>query len=70
MAKGKKYEDAARRYDRQRLHTPVEALALVKSLASANFEETVELAVRLGVDPRKPDEMLRGTDRAALRHGP
>ena len=61
MAKGKKYQDAARRYDRQRLHTPAEAVALVKSLASANFEETVEMAVRLGVDPRKPDEMLRGT---------
>jgi large subunit ribosomal protein L1 len=61
MAKGKKYEDAARRYDRQRLHTPTEAVALVKSLASAGFDETVELAVRLGVDPRKADEMLRGT---------
>jgi large subunit ribosomal protein L1 len=61
MAKGKKYSDAARRYDRQRLHTPTEALALVKSLASAGFDETVELAVRLGVDPRKADEMLRGT---------
>jgi large subunit ribosomal protein L1 len=61
MAKGKKFQDAARRYDRQRQHTPTEALALVKSLASATFDETVELAVRLGVDPRKPDEMLRGT---------
>jgi large subunit ribosomal protein L1 len=61
MAKGKKFQDAARRFDRERHHTPTEALALVKSLASAKFEETVELAVRLGVDPRKPDEMLRGT---------
>jgi large subunit ribosomal protein L1 len=61
MAKGKKYNDAARRYDRQRFHTPPEAVALVKSLASAGFDETVELAVRLGVDPRKADEMLRGT---------
>jgi len=61
MAKGKKYQDAARRFDRQRQHTPTEAMALVKSLASANFDETVEVAVRLGVDPRKPDEMLRGT---------
>ena len=61
MAKGKKYNDAARRFDRQRQHSPAEALALVKSLASAGFDETVELAVRLGVDPRKPDEMLRGT---------
>ncbi len=61
MAKGKKYQDAARRFDRQRLHTPAEALALVKSLASANFDESVEVAVRLGVDPRKADEMIRGT---------
>ena len=61
MAKGKKYQDAARRFDRQRQHTPIEALALVKSLASANFDESVEVAVRLGVDPRKADEMIRGT---------
>src|SRR5262245_12804947 len=61
MAKGKKYQDAARRYDRQRLHNPAEAIALVKSLATAGFDETVELAVRLGVDPRKAEEMLRGT---------
>ena len=61
MAKGKKYQDAARRFDRQRQHTPAEALALVKSLASAKFDESVEVAVRLGVDPRKADEMIRGT---------
>ncbi len=61
MAKGKKYQDAARRFDRQRQHTPAEALALVKSLASANFDESVEVAIRLGVDPRKADEMIRGT---------
>ncbi len=61
MAKGKKFQDAARRFDRQRQHTPPEAIALVKSLASAGFDETVELAVRLGVDPRKAEEMLRGT---------
>ena len=61
MAKGKKYEDAARRYDRQRQFAPREALGLVKSLASAKFDESVELAIRLGVDPRKADEMVRGT---------
>jgi len=61
VAKGKKYQDAARRYDRQRQHTPMEGLALVKSLAPAGFDESVELAVRLGVDPRKAEEMLRGT---------
>jgi large subunit ribosomal protein L1 len=58
---GKKYADAAKKFDRDQLFTPAEALALVKSLASANFDETVEFAVRLGVDPRKADQMVRGT---------
>ena len=58
---GKKYEDATKRFDRQRLHTPVEAVDLVKSLAPAKFDETVELAVRLGVDPRKADQIVRCT---------
>jgi len=59
--RGKKYEDASKRYDRQTLHSPVEALDLVKTLAPAKFDETVELAVRLGVDPRKADQIVRGT---------
>jgi large subunit ribosomal protein L1 len=59
--KGKKYLDASRRFDRDRFHTGGEALSIVKTLASAGFDETVELAVRLGVDPRKADEMVRGT---------
>jgi large subunit ribosomal protein L1 len=58
---GKKYRDATRRFDQQQLHGPQEALELVKSLASAKFDETVELAVRLGVDPRKADQIVRGT---------
>jgi large subunit ribosomal protein L1 len=58
---GKKYVDASRRYERERLHTPVEAVDLVKSLAPASFDETVELSVRLGVDPRKADQIVRGT---------
>lgn len=61
MAQGKKYVDAQKRYDRDQLFTPTEALGLVKSLASAKFDETVEVAVRLGVDPRKADQMVRGT---------
>lgn len=61
MVKGKKYVDAARRYDRDHLHEPVEALELVRSLANRNFDETVEAAFRLGVDPRKADQMVRGT---------
>jgi large subunit ribosomal protein L1 len=58
---GKKYKDAAKKFDRDQLFTPSEALAMVKSVASANFDETVEFAVRLGVDPRKADQMVRGT---------
>ncbi|MGE0877009.1 MAG: 50S ribosomal protein L1 [Acidimicrobiia bacterium] len=61
MALAKKYVDATKRYDNQHLFAAAEALDLVKSLASAKFDETVECAVRLGVDPRKSDQMLRGT---------
>jgi len=61
MRHGKKYVDAVRKFDRQKLHQPVEALELVKSLANRKFDETVEVAFRLGVDPRKADQMLRGT---------
>ena len=62
MAKhGKKYTAASAKVDRTALHTAPEAIALVKELASAKFDETVELAVRLGVDPRKADQMVRGT---------
>jgi large subunit ribosomal protein L1 len=65
--KGKKYEDAMRRYDRERIYSPTEGFDLVKSLASRNFDETVEAAFRLGVDPRKADPMIRGT--VSLPHG-
>jgi large subunit ribosomal protein L1 len=58
---GKKYRDASRRYDREALHAPNEAIDLVKSLAPASFDETVEVAVQLGVDPRKADQQVRGT---------
>jgi large subunit ribosomal protein L1 len=61
MPKGKRYTDATKRFDRDQLHTPGEAVELAKSLAAAKFDETVELAVRLGVDPRKADQMVRGT---------
>ena len=59
--RGKKYVDAPRRFDRQRAYSPAEALDLVKSLAHAKFDETVELAVRLGIDPRRADQVVRGT---------
>ena len=59
--RSKRYTDAVRRFDRQHLHGPGEAVDVVKSLAPARFDETVELAVRLGVDPRKADQIVRGT---------
>src|SRR3954454_25140504 len=58
---GKKFADATKKYDRDQLFTTTEALGLVKTLAPAKFDETVEIAVRLGVDPRKADQMVRGT---------
>jgi large subunit ribosomal protein L1 len=61
MAQGKKYRDALKRFDRERLYSPPEAFELVSSLANAGFDETVEMAVRLGVDPRKADQIVRGT---------
>jgi large subunit ribosomal protein L1 len=64
---GKKYVDATRKFDRDRVYTPEEALDLVKSLAKRNFDETVEITFRLGIDPRKADQMIRGT--VSLPHG-
>jgi large subunit ribosomal protein L1 len=61
MAQGKKYVDASKKYDKAELHEPFQAFELVKSLASKNFDETVEVAFKLGVDPRKADQMLRST---------
>ncbi len=58
---GKKYENALKNYDIQKEYGIGEAVGLVKKNAPAKFDETVELAVRLGVDPRKSDQMVRGT---------
>jgi large subunit ribosomal protein L1 len=58
---GKKTVDALRRYDREQLFAPTEAFDLVKAMATRKFDETVEVAIRLGVDPRKADQMIRGT---------
>jgi large subunit ribosomal protein L1 len=61
MAKhGKKYVDAAKTFDRAKVHTPAEAVDVVKGFARRKFDETVEAAFRLGVDPRKADQMIRG----------
>ena len=58
---GKKFTDAAKKFDRDEFYPPPEALGLVKTMASAKFDENVDVAVRLGVDPRKADQMVRGT---------
>lgn len=58
--KGKKYQDSAKLVDRSKQYDLNEALELVKQTAKANFDETVEMAVRLGVDPRKNDQQVRG----------
>ncbi|MFM7756210.1 MAG: 50S ribosomal protein L1 [Actinomycetota bacterium] len=58
---GKKYADAVKRYDRDQVFGPAEALGMVKSMAPAKFDETVEVAFRLGVDPRKAEQAVRGT---------
>jgi large subunit ribosomal protein L1 len=58
---GKRFDDAKKKVEPEHLYSPVEAIDLVKSLATAKFDETVELAVRLGVDPRRAEQMVRGS---------
>lgn len=68
MAKpGKKYQDSVKTYDREALYEPQEAINLVKQMAKANFDETVEVAIRLGVDSKKQDQAVRGV--VVLPHG-
>ncbi|MBN2980516.1 MULTISPECIES: 50S ribosomal protein L1 [Cohnella] len=68
MAKvGKKYAEAAKLIDRDATYEALEAIELVKKAASAKFDESVEVAVRLGVDPRKQDQNVRGV--VVLPHG-
>jgi large subunit ribosomal protein L1 len=61
MKHGKNYKNALSQVDREELLLVPEALEKVKTLAHAKFDETVELAVRLGVDPRKAEQIVRGT---------
>lgn len=68
MAKrGKRYQAAADKVDRERLYSPTAALRLVKETTIVSFDPTVDLALRLGIDPRKADQMVRGS--VALPHG-
>src|SRR5487761_2743582 len=67
MKRSKAYRAAAEARDVDQLYSAVEAVGLAKNGASAKFDETVEVAMRLGVDPRKADQMVRGT--VNLPHG-
>lgn len=68
MAKrGKRYQDALKLVDGDQLYTIDEAVELVKKCATAKFDETVEVALKLGVDPRHADQQVRGT--VTLPHG-
>ena len=65
--KAKRYVDASRMFDRSQLYSPTDAIRILKEMPVAGFDETVELSIRLGVDPRKADQMVRGT--VTLPHG-
>ncbi|MDN4527212.1 50S ribosomal protein L1 [Fictibacillus fluitans] len=65
--KGKKYQEASKLVDRQKAYEAAQAIELVKKTATAKFDESVEVAVRLGVDPKKADQQIRGA--VVLPHG-
>ena len=67
VKRSKKYREAAERVDRNNLYTANEAIALLKSMPAYNFDQTVEAVFRLSVDPRKADQLVRGT--VNLPHG-
>lgn len=68
MAKhGKNYRNSSAKIEAGKAYAPKEALELVKELASAKFDETIEVSIRLGVDTRKADQNVRGS--IALPHG-
>jgi large subunit ribosomal protein L1 len=64
---GKRYREAASTFDRDKEYLPDSAFGIIKSFPPAKFDETVEVAFRLGIDTRKPDQALRGT--VSLPHG-
>jgi large subunit ribosomal protein L1 len=67
MKRSKSYNEGVAKIDKDALYTPLEAVRLAKSTNPAKFDATVEVAFRLGVDPRKADQMVRGT--VNLPHG-
>ena len=64
---GKKYREALAKVDREKFYSPLAGLQLVKDIAPGNFDETVEVSIRLGVDTRKADQNVRGS--ISLPHG-
>ena len=60
MKRGKNYLDSAKLFDKTNLYDPSEAVALALQTAKAKFDETIELSVKLGVDPRHADQQVRG----------
>jgi large subunit ribosomal protein L1 len=64
---GKRYEDGSRMFDRSQLYGPADAIRILNQMPASKFDETVELSIRLGVDPRQADQMVRGT--VSLPHG-
>ena len=67
MKHGKKYQDAKKLIDAAKQYDPEEAVELVKQISKAKFDETIEMSIRLGVDPRHADQQVRGT--VVLPHG-
>ncbi|MBC6461383.1 50S ribosomal protein L1 [Actinomadura sp. HBU206391] len=67
MKRSKNYRNATEKIDRDKLYSPFEAVKLSKENSATKFDSTVEVALRLGVDPRKADQMVRGT--VNLPHG-
>ena len=58
---GKKYADALKKYDREQFYGPADAVRIAKETATSKFDENLDVVFRLGVDPRKADQMVRGT---------
>ena len=67
MKHSKAYGQASEKRDAEQQYSPEEAIRLVKEMATAKFDESIDVAMRLGVDPRKADQMVRGT--VNLPHG-
>jgi large subunit ribosomal protein L1 len=67
VKRGKRYDESAKRYDRLTAYPAPQALELVKTLSAAKFDETIDAVMKLGIDPRKADQLVRGT--VALPHG-